>query len=1073
MRVDANSQAAQIVPAGQTVPESRAGTVMPEYESPGASFEKNTRTVFVEQLEQAQKAGQVEGKIGAGAEAKSRAEILKNLVTERDLEQFKEFGDDLGEEELEVIVTVVEKIKAQLAVHCEDYDAGMEQELSPEQLEKIAATAGGAVYIARELARHNLPVTEENISDTLNAIAMAEETGKLTEDAEIYCIRKDLELTIENVYMAQHSGAYEGAAGYYGDGSGYYAKAAQAMEMENLRPQIERLLAREGLAADEKTIAQAQWLVEKQLPVTKENLLKLQQLESMKRYEDDAVSRQAVLENVIEAILNGKRPAQAMAGEAASVVLRSEHALSVLANATEEQVEQVVSSGQELTIEALEKAGAGQELAAGASEAFGAAQKTASAAQQADGAKQQTGSAVQQTDGSAEELQGAQNAHGQTETAFTKEQDIQLVTARRQLEEVRMQMTLEAAAVMIRSGISVETQSMQELINRLEQIEEQYYVRLLSGSKVEATDANISLYKEVTAAVSQIGHSPAALVGIVAFAQTKQTIQTIHETGLVWNERYRQAEEAYEQVMTRPRSDMGDSIQKAFRNVDAILEEMGLEPTQANARAVRILGYNSMEITYESIARVKETDQKLNTMLDGMKPSAVLQMIREGYNPLDRTVDEVNEELSGLKAQTQEEQENYSEFLWQLEQAQDISKEERSAYIGIYRMLHQIEKTDGAVVGALIGQGAPLTMRNLMMGIRSARHKAMDYKVGEMDGVDGTKINGITEQVEESFAYLGQLAGAVNKHLTGVDFDQMPLEEVMDLSMEQFSDYVQNAQADSEQSSYAKEQMQALAQAAQVDETVLSLLAENGTIPMTMGNILAAEQMFSGQSTMFRQLKEYADKTGEKLEQELMRHFTEMEEQFTDEASAGRACKELVDCAKGVIQQGMEEETITYEQMKNWKLLSSQIRLAGALSSQNDYHIPVTIGGELTNVHVQLIQNESKQEKVAVSVDTQAYGKAAVLFTVRHTNTDAVLEGYVQTDSQSLKEQLKQAEPVFRESVQKAAGLSVGTISYAWQETVDLAKISADMSSGRTGSVSTAALYQTAKAVIGVLKTCL
>ncbi len=1058
MKIDVNTQAVQYAQAGYLAPDGRVGAAAPEYEAAGASFEKNTKDVFVEQM---QKAAEKEEGQGAAAGAKSRTEILNNLVTERDLAQFKEFGDDLEEEELDVIVTVVEKIKAQLMTHCDDYEAGMAQELSAEQLEKISATTSGAVYIAKKLAQHNVPVTEENVTDTLNALDMASQTGALTEDAKIYCLRKDLELTIENVYMAQHSGAYEGGASYFGDGSGYYAKAAQVQETENLRPQIERRLQQDGFPTDEKTVAQAQWLVEKQLPLTKENLLKLQSLEQLEENENRPDSSEVMLEYAIEAILDGKRPAQAMAGEAASVAHRSAHAVEVLAQASVEQAAQVLASGQELTIAALEQAGVGQPETAGDVES--------------QPVKSQPGIGKTQEQFCGQAADSAEKAENvQVEdTVFTEEQEIQLVTARRQLEEVRMQMTVEAAAIMIRNGIPVETESMHNLINHLQRIEEQYYNRLLGKSKIEPTDANISLYREVTNAVSQIGRSPAALVGTVAFAQTRQTVQTIQEEALVWNERYRQAGEAYEQVMTKPRSDMGDSIQKAFRNVDAILEEMGLEQTQANERAVRILGYNSMEITAESIARVKEADQKLNTMLEGMKPHTVLEMIREGYNPLDKTVEEVNREVSVLRAQTQAEQENYSEFLWKLEQAQEISKEERSAYIGIYRMMHQIEKTDGAVVGALLEQGMPLTMRNMMTGIRSAKHKAMDYKVGEMDGVDGTKINGITEQIEESYAYFGQLAGKVNKQLAGVDFDRMPLEQVMDLSVEQFADYVQNMPEDGSENAYAKEQLKTIAQAAQADEHVLSLLAENGNVPVTLGTIVAAEQMFSGESTLFRQLKEYADGTEEASEEEIMRHFTQIEEAFTDEASAGKAWKEFADYAENLVNQVADEETITYAQMKNWKLLSSQIRLAQTLTGQGDYHIPVEIGGELTNVHVHLVHGEEKQEKVAISVNTPAYGKASVMFAVRHTKTDAVLEGYVQTDSQSAIEQMKQAEPELRESVRASSGLFVGNIGYSQQESLELAKISADFSRGQTGGVDTGTLYQTAKAVIGILKECL
>ena len=84
-----------------------------------------------------------------------------------------------------------------------------------------------------------------------------------------------------------------------------------------------------------------------------------------------------------------------------------------------------------------------------------------------------------------------------------------------------------------------------------------------------------------------------------------------------------------------PRSDLGDSIQKAFQNVDDILRDNGLELTEANKRAVRILGYNQMDLTKESIEGIKLYDTKVNQMFKNMQPSVTVEMIRRGKNPLD------------------------------------------------------------------------------------------------------------------------------------------------------------------------------------------------------------------------------------------------------------------------------------------------------------------------------------------------------------------------------------------------------------------------------------------------------
>ena len=72
--------------------------------------------------------------------------------------------------------------------------------------------------------------------------------------------------------------------------------------------------------------------------------------------------------------------------------------------------------------------------------------------------------------------------------------------------------------------------------------------------------------------------------------------------------------------MTQPRSELGDSIQKAFRNVDDILQDMDLETTDANRRAVRILGYNRMAVTPENMAKVKDADLMLQRITEKLTP---------------------------------------------------------------------------------------------------------------------------------------------------------------------------------------------------------------------------------------------------------------------------------------------------------------------------------------------------------------------------------------------------------------------------------------------------------------------
>ena len=133
-------------------------------------------------------------------------------------------------------------------------------------------------------------------------------------------------------------------------------------------------------------------------------------------------------------------------------------------------------------------------------------------------------------------------------------------------------------------------------------MENQYYANLLEAQGAEASPENVALFAETAGKVEQLGQVPAYVLGIPD--ADVSTIEGAYEQGSQMKSALEKAGEQYETLMTAPRADMGDSIQKAFRNVDDILKDLGIEATEDNRRAVRILGYNGIDITEESILQM-------------------------------------------------------------------------------------------------------------------------------------------------------------------------------------------------------------------------------------------------------------------------------------------------------------------------------------------------------------------------------------------------------------------------------------------------------------------------------------
>ena len=138
----------------------------------------------------------------------------------------------------------------------------------------------------------------------------------------------------------------------------------------------------------------------------------------------------------------------------------------------------------------------------------------------------------------------------------------------------------------------------------------------------------------------------------------------------------------YETLMTAPRTDMGDSIQKAFRNVDDILNDLGVEATEENRRAVRILGYNGIEITEDSIIQMKAADEEVQRMFKNMTPAVVTQLIKQGINPLEMKISDLNRVAEQVRSEVgKDDNQKFSEYLYKLEKNNQITEEERNSYI--------------------------------------------------------------------------------------------------------------------------------------------------------------------------------------------------------------------------------------------------------------------------------------------------------------------------------------------------------------------------------------------------------
>ena len=563
------------------------------------------------------------------------------------------------------------------------------------------------------------------------------------------------------------------------------------------------------------------------------------------------------------------------------------------------------------------------------------------------------------------------------------------LAARKQLEEIRLRMTAEVNVKLLQSDFSIDTAPMEQLIEALRKAEAEVADKYFPGE----TDAvaKYETYTQTVQVTNELPGLPVSVLGPYSLEQkaSQETVVEFHSQGKALQTAYKEANERYETLMTAPRRDLGDSIRKAFSNVDDILTDMSLDKTPENQRAVRILAYNRVELTSENMEKVKEADRQVTAVVEKLTPKNVLQMIRDGVNPLEKTFEELESYFAENPQSYEEETEEYSRFLYQLEQKKDITESERKAYIGIYRMVHQIEREDGAAVGAVVNTGAELQFSTLLAAARSRRTSHMDWKVSD--------DTGLTQEVR---------------------FSENNISEQISVGMAK--EILAEVSEDTEsRNAYYQECMQQMREAADTEPEAAQLL-QKGEVNTSASNLLAAQVLLEDPAELFGDLQRYREKYNKEKEMPLA---------AAGEEPAGAEASELweqldqqnfAEDYRAMLQDAVEEtETNSIEQAENHldvkqlQLIHKQLHLAEKLQDKQEYFLPMYLGDRLAGVHLTMQQGSGEAQTVDIRVDAGEEQLEAHLQV-----TGERVEGYLVGNTPEEVTKLEKTSDIFLEWIQ-------------------------------------------------------
>ncbi len=681
------------------------------------------------------------------------------------------------------------------------------------------------------------------------------------------------------------------------------------------------------------------------------------------------------------------------------------------------------------------------------------------------------------------------------------------IEARRQMEEIRLVMTQEANRQLLKSGYQIDTTELSQLVEALKATEANIKASLFQGETEQVNEQRAVWYEDTLTLTKELAAMPAALSGKISASKTPFTLETLHQEGSILQSKYDKAGESYEALMTAPRKDMGDSIQKAFRNVDDILQDLGLETNDSNRRAVRILGYNNMEITQDSIQSVKEADMQVTGVIRRMTPATTLQMIREQINPLDMNLDELEEYLNEQDKDTGSDAEKFSTYLHKLDQSHAITEDEREAYIGIYRLFRQIEKTDGAAIGSVVASGAEMNFKNMLSAVRTSRHKNMDISID--DGFGGlekliARGQAIDEQImagyqdspsqeyQHQMQYYAALSGEIKDELVQkTDVDTLKEMDIQaDTTIEQFAQELKQASEVDQSSRQDMEQERvhnfrdSMQSAQQVEDSVIQSLIDYEQ-PVSVNNIQAAELLLMERGSLYKQIfgrsgaasvendtsvNDAFDSVGDIEHDTLWQKAEDAANNLTDKSSAVSAYQELIGEAVSAVEN-MVHTSDNIVDVKAAQMLYKGLSLAGSLAREENYELPVNIKGELTSINLKIYHNSSQMGKVTVTMDTDTLGKVAADFDISEEKISGMIAYDKKTSGQDIKILQDNLQEQFSKAQQESGQNKKISISLAETKTLDLNRFGQDRDVEESEKLSTRELYQTAKAFITALKS--
>ena len=163
------------------------------------------------------------------------------------------------------------------------------------------------------------------------------------------------------------------------------------------------------------------------------------------------------------------------------------------------------------------------------------------------------------------------------------------------------------------------------------------------------------------------------------------------------------------------------------------------------------------------------------------------------------------------------------------------------------------------------------------------------------------------------------------------------------------------------------------------------------------------------------------------------------------------------------------ESNVTSLDLKEMRMVQTQIELGTRMSKEETYQIPVLVGDSVTGVSLKIVRGKEEKGRVDILFEGDALGKTAAQISVKGDK----IEGYIVSDNQATLSAMREQEEALSGMLKTEEEQEV-EIRYVHVKDVDLAKFSAkttEISDEEQSQPQTKTLYHMAESFLKTLRS--